>query len=105
MIRSRRVPIPPCREHRLVDIRLDGDWQINETLLHLLATEYHLPIEAETLLDAFGGPDDGTAPGCRWLRTTSRNPPRTTSSRRSPRTPSCRGDPSAARAGPRRHRA
>lgn len=44
------------------DMRLDGDWQTNETLLHLLATEYHLPIEADTLLDAFDGPHDGTAP-------------------------------------------
>ena len=44
------------------DVHLDGDWQISETLLHLLATNYHLAVDVSTLLEAFEESDDGTGP-------------------------------------------
>lgn len=42
---------PRGAAERDYDLRLDGDWDVNATLLHLLATEHHVHVDSTALLE------------------------------------------------------
>ncbi|MDP8928271.1 MAG: DUF4011 domain-containing protein [Actinomycetota bacterium] len=44
------------------DVYLHGDWDVNATLLHLLATEFKISIDGETLLEVLGEEDRSAGP-------------------------------------------
>lgn len=49
------------------DVRLDGDWQVNETLLHLLANDFRARVDVEELQARAEGLDGSNAQAVRQL--------------------------------------